>query len=406
MEVLANMTILNWRYSLLLVAVLASAATDPLVDTVGPLTVRIQGPREVTRTGEPLPVTILIENNGAAPVAGTVQLRVIDRWRAEPSAPTPFQVEAQGSAWLAFTVTASEGTYNASYPIHAVAEFEAAGKRLTAHPILTVPVRIPNPPVVLLPVEWKPLETPAKGAMGLWRLPIHRARVMVVQEELSVRAASRAFAEDQDSTIKFGERATRGETKEGFSMLLGLRPPALREKVAAAMVEYPLALAKTQPIWLQFASGADEGVVFRVRVARFDGPPSEPGAVVFERRSAATTWQNAEADLSRFAGQAIRLQLEAEAGPGKVSGLAYWGEPTLISGAPSSPPPFPPAPQATSRALGVIEQQGARYEVRLWLGRRDARRDARPHQRLEETSGSRVPGAGAGRCAARLAFLE
>lgn len=365
------MTLPNWKASLLLAAFLAPAAMDPLVDTAGPLTVRIQGPREVTRTGVPLPLTVTIENSGGVPISGTLELRVIDHWRAAPSAAAPFQVEAQGRVRLAFTVTAGEGTHNASYPIHAVAEFEAAGKRLTAHPILTVPVRTPTPPAAPLPVEWKPLETPARGAMGLWRLPIHRARVTVVQEELTVRAAARTSVEDQDSTIQFDERTARGaETREGFSILLGLRPPALREKVAAAWVEYPLALTKAQPIRLRFASGADEGVMFRVRVARFDAPPSEPGAIVFERRSAVTEWQSAEADLSRFAGQAIRLQLEAEAGPGKASGRAYWGEPTLVSGAFSSPPPFPAAPQTPWRALGVIERQGVRYEVRLWPGRR------------------------------------
>jgi len=48
----------------------------------------------VTRTGAPLPVTIMIENSSAAPVAGTVQLRVIDRWRGYPTATrAPFSHE-------------------------------------------------------------------------------------------------------------------------------------------------------------------------------------------------------------------------------------------------------------------------------------------------------------------------
>ena len=82
------------RWFLLLAAVLVPAAIDPLADTAGPLPVRIQGPRKVPRTGAPLPVTIMIENSSAAPVAGTVQLRVIDRWRGYPTATrAPFSHE-------------------------------------------------------------------------------------------------------------------------------------------------------------------------------------------------------------------------------------------------------------------------------------------------------------------------
>ena len=65
-------------------------AYDPPVDTAGPLAVRIEGPEEVTEIEVPLPVRVVIRNRGEKPVQGTLELGVIDRWRAEPAGPVRF----------------------------------------------------------------------------------------------------------------------------------------------------------------------------------------------------------------------------------------------------------------------------------------------------------------------------
>jgi len=98
----------------------------------------------------------------------------------------------------------------------------------------------------------------------------------------------------------------------------------------------------------------------------------EFGKVVFERHSAAKTWQDVEVDLSALSGQAIRLQFESHPGPKRNTGWdqSYWAEPTLVAGDVPSPPPFPPGPEADARQLGTIRQGGESYDVLLWPGHR------------------------------------
>ena len=80
-----------------------------------------------------------------------------------------------------------------------------------------------------------------------------------------------------------------------------------------------------------------DGVTFRVRVLPLDAPEGKQGEIVFERHVAAKTWQDGEADLTRFAGQRIRLQLESHPGPknNTTNDQSYWAEPTVISGQPT-----------------------------------------------------------------------
>lgn len=122
----------------------AAFAYLPPVDTVGPLTVRIEGPYVVTQTNVAQPVTVVLENKGDAPVKGLVRVRVIDDWRAKPSGAVQFAVEGHGTARLRWSVTAGEGTYSAHYPVHAFAEIE--GQPRVAHPILIVETKLPSPP--------------------------------------------------------------------------------------------------------------------------------------------------------------------------------------------------------------------------------------------------------------------
>jgi len=149
---------------LLLTVVSSLLAIVPPVDTAGPLTVRLEGPAEITETAKPVKVAVIVENAGDATVKGTVRVQGIDGWRAEPASQVPFSVGAKGSARLEFAVTLAELTYNAFYPIHAYAEFEQQGQRQTAHPILVVPVKLANPPQRVLPPGLKPPAAPAPAS--------------------------------------------------------------------------------------------------------------------------------------------------------------------------------------------------------------------------------------------------
>ena len=354
---------------------LLAVAYEPPVDTAGPLTVRIQAPAagsygsggflELTRPDAPFTITVALSNSGDTPLKGSLRLGVIDRWRAEPAGPVPFAVEPRRQARLEFTVRFGQGTFNAHYPVHAFAEFEHQGQRLVAHPILILTTRMADPPRAPLPVAWKPLAVPETGALGLWRIPVRRERVALTAEQTQAGATGREIFEASPA-VQYGVRVSRGQTREALSVTLGMRPPSMRERLDMAVIEYPLALPKTEPLRFQFAAAvsdpaAREGATFRVRALPFEAPSGQEGTVLVERRVGSAVWQEADVDLSRFAGQNIRLQLETRA-----SGEVYWAEPTVVAGTPPAERAFPPAADRKYRVLGTA----AGYQVRLWPGNR------------------------------------
>jgi hypothetical protein len=357
-----------------------ASAFDPPVDAAGPLTVRIDGPSEVTHVETPVPVRVMIENGGDAAVRGSVRVGVIDRWRVEPAGPVPFEVSGKGNSQLEFAVVAGEGTYNAHYPIHAFAEFDLDGRRRQAHPILVVGTKLPDPPRPQVPIDWKPVAVPADGGLALAHLPVRRAAVLVFGEKPLVMPVGWSGTEERSrGSVAFDLRIDRG----GVRPALGIHPPYYEGHVGTAVVEFPLSLPPGQPVRLRFANAIrdhhpeqgeapSDGVTFRVRVVPFDAMPGEMGDVLFERYTDAKVWQDGEADLGRFAGQRIRLQLESHPGPQNNTNCdqSYWAEPTVIAGAPPKPAPFPPNDDAASRLIGTLQHHGRRYDVRLWPGRR------------------------------------
>ena len=156
--------------TLVLLAAVATfvLAFHPPVDTAGPLTARIEGPQQITQTARPEQLAVVIENSAEAAIQGAVRVEGIDRWRVEPGGKASFSVAGKSSTRLEFTITPSAVTYNAFYPIHAYVEFEWQGVRQTAHPILVVPVQLPNPPGPELPPDLKP---PAGSATSAAALP-------------------------------------------------------------------------------------------------------------------------------------------------------------------------------------------------------------------------------------------
>jgi hypothetical protein len=357
-----------------LLAALSAYAYYPPVDTAGPLRVRIHEPAlglygagglaPLNQTGAPFIVTVSMENEGETELRGTLRLAVIDHWKVEPATPVPFAIDGKGRGHFDFEVTIGEGTVNADYPVHAYAEFEHLGKRMVAHPILLLTPRLPNPPRARLPIQWKPVPVPAAGAIGLWRLPIHRESAQVAPGEM-LAGITGAEVSENAGPVQYGARVERGAAREAVCMTLGPRPPAFRESLGFVRAEYPLQLPKARPIRLRFGIGGD--ATFRVRAAAFGA--AGDGRVVFERTAAAKEWQDVEADLAGFAGQSIRLQLEAQGNPATTE-RACFAEPSLVTGTPPGPPVFPPAVGQESKLLGAIEQSGTKYEVRLWPGRR------------------------------------
>ncbi|MCG8421460.1 MAG: sulfatase-like hydrolase/transferase [Proteobacteria bacterium] len=84
--------------------------------------------------------------------------------------------------------------------------------------------------------------------------------------------------------------------------------------------------------FLSFDYGADRGVEFRVRVQPARGATRE----LFRRTSSPGSWHSTRVDLSRFSGQAIRLELTTRGPAGHIG----WGAPELR--VPGSAPARPP----------------------------------------------------------------
>ncbi|MGB9624068.1 MAG: hypothetical protein ACPMAQ_04335, partial [Phycisphaerae bacterium] len=338
------------------------SAFDPPMDTTGALTVRIDGPADVMHVEEPVPIRVVIENAGDAAVKGSVRVRVIDGWRVKPTEAVPFAVPGKGTSQAEFTVVAGKGTYNAHYPIHAFAEFDLDGRRRQAHPILVVETKLPDPPRPQVPIDWRPVPVPTDGGLTLTHLPVRRAVILVTGERPLVMPVGWSGTEQRSrASVAWDQQVDRG----GVRKALGIHPPYYEGRTGTAMVEFPLSLPPGQVARLRFANAIrdhhpeqgetpGDGVTFRVRVAPFDGPPDKPGETLFERHSDAKVWQSGEADLSRFAGQRIRLQLESHPGPANNTNCdqSYWAEPTVIAGTPPTPTPFPPENSAASRLLG------------------------------------------------------
>ena len=349
-------------------------AYNPPVDTAGSLTVRIEGPGEVTETGTFYPVRVVIENGGDKPIEGRLRVEVIDAWWAEPDGDVAFAVGAKETVSKEFAVAAGTRTYSAHYPIHAYVNFEADGKQLTAHPILILEANVPQPALEAAPIEWQPVKMPPVGRLALWRVPVQRSVIGVFGQEPLTMPVGWQGSEEKS----LGSTAIRQETLDGEARdSLSIHPPWSEGRLGTHLIEYPLELPESKPLVVKFANGMtptgqSDGVTFRVRVLPLDAPQGQFGQVVFERHTATKSWLEAEADLSRFAGQKVRLQFESHPGPENNTGWdhCYWAEPTLIAATPPAPLPMPPGADAESRLLGKTRCGDKQYDVRIWPGGR------------------------------------
>ncbi len=345
------------------------------VDQAGPLTVRIVAPQEFTAIDQPLPVIVEFENRADRPITGEIRLRVIDNWRCVPDKPARFTVPAKGKSDSVFLVAAGAGTYSAHYPIHAYATFDWEGEQHTAHPILVLETKLPPAKRSAAPPAWKPFPLSPDRSLALWQLPVYQAVLQVFEQPPRTMPVGWNGSAETNRGSVYMSRPTRldGASKE----TIAIHPPWSGGQVGTALVEYPLALPDQTPIKLRFShavtpTGTGDGVTFRVRVAPWDAPAGEFGEIVFERHSAAKSWEAAETNLTRFAGKTIRLQLESHPGPKNNTSFdqSYWAEPTLVIGDPPEPGPFPPDSTDESIVIGTAGMESEEYDVRLWLGPR------------------------------------
>ncbi len=356
-----------------------AAGFDPPVDRAGPITARIEGPAEVTQIGQPIPVAVVLENQADRPVSGTVQLRLIDRWQCQPAEPVRFEVPGRGTkpletTRLAFQIIAGEPTYSAHYPIHAYVRFQYGGQEYLAHPILIFQTKLPQPPRPARSVPWKPQPAPETGELALDQLPVYRTVWEVFGQPAQTMPSGWTGTHEPTGTTFHRSRLNLGgQSREGFAV----HPPWRQGRAGTMLIELPLQLPATKPLMFrclvgQTPEGHSDGLTFRVRLVGWDAPEGQFGQVVWEKHLVAKIWQPVEVDLSEFAGQAVRLQLESHPGPKQDTGWdsAMWAEPVLQCGQLPPPAPFPPPNQEGSFVLGKTRCAQTEYEVRVWPGRR------------------------------------
>ncbi len=374
----------NLYFRLVVLAVLlccgygqAFAFDDP-VATCGPLTLRIEGPANVSVLETPYPVRVLLRNDGPAPLRGELRLGVIAPWRIDPSAPAPFQLAPGEEKPHGFSVSVDVGACNGHYPIHAWARFEDAGAAQEAHAVLLVETALEHMSGPASQIPWTPLALTPNGAIPLWSVPVRRGliRVFAEPETTVLPPGWEGIDERTRAMVMMNQQTVRGDARES----VGMHPPWAEGRAGTVAAEFPVSLPEGTSVRLRFAVAIrdhdaargeppSDGVMFRVRALPFDAPDGAWGDVLWERHTDSKAWEDAEIDLRAFAGKTLRLQLECHPGPRNdtTCDAAYWGRPLLVTqtDAPSDaaqPPAYP------ARTLAEVRNGGLTYQVAVQPG--------------------------------------
>lgn len=349
-------------------------AYNPPVDSASGVTLRIEGPEEVTFSPEGFGGALVIENATDRPIVGNIELRSIDGFRVEPAELVDINVGPKEKLRKEFRVLPGPRVFNAHYPLHAYGRFRGGTDQISLHPILVFLVT-GAPPSSTARWNWEPVEIGKGTALALDEWPIHRTIFQVFgnpSETMPVgwrgsHPVHRGSCERLRITLG-------GQTRHAIA----IHPPWYQGQVGTAAIEFPVTLPTSTGVRMGFSlgltpEGQSDGVTFRVRVAEVNAPEGELGQVVFERHTTAKTWETHEVDLTPFAGRTVRLQLESHPGPKNNTGWdsSYWGEVTIFGDKAESAQqgPTPPGGGEAIR-LGKVSVGRLTGEVEVRLGRR------------------------------------
>ncbi len=344
-------------------------------DQAGALKVHLNGPEIIESVESPLACEAVLTNSGDTSLSGILTITVIDDWMVDGPASLPFSVEPGAEQRIPVTVVPGKDTLNAWYPVHARVTYTLNGASFEAQPILMVRTNVPP---VLHPEPsqpWAPLKVPANGRRSLALLPVHRGLLEVFNEPPEV--------------LPVGWRGTEPRTRTALSVhgvlslpephkTLFVHPPWYEGRAGSLTLEFPLALPDIRPLEFTCAIAMNkvadgeppsDGAFFRVYALPFDAPEGEKGTLRVEMHTDSQTWVPLAADLSAYAGQAIRLQLETHPGPKNdtTCDRALWGDPMVVAG---TPPLKGPGPDAEPVALGAVADETDTYEVQVTPGAR------------------------------------
>ena len=307
--------------------------------TTGPLRLLVEEITEVTDVRADVPVEVLVENVGANPLRGHVTVRdLVDDWRVAGEDTRPFDLAAGASVSLGFHIRTGPFVFSALYPVHAYATFrDDEEAEQTVHAVRVFSVKAPRvEDAGRVDGSLQANELPAGGILPLWLLRTQRVCWRYYDQPPVFKAPGWTGSDPTCRASMETRTITRGEARACINM----HPPWVPGG-GTILCDYWVTLPNQAPIKLLFANAirdssesepASDGVLFRVWVSPdADGADSQ---AVFERFTAAKTWEPGEADLSAFAGQTVLLRLESHPGPERntTCDSSYWAEPTLVAG--------------------------------------------------------------------------
>ncbi len=353
----------------------AAVAFLPPEDSVGPLRAWIEAPTQVSPGDLPFQGAVCVRNESNGTVSVSLTMAGTDGWSIAPNGETVADVEAGKEARFAFSVSAPDEVFNAHYPVHAWIECHRGNETMRLHPILVFettrfPVRVSQRKTV----SWKPIEIGKNTAVPLQALRVFR---VLIEEKSNVKdvmpAGWQGNHEVSRADVRLDSYGYRGSERPAIAM----HPAWYGGRSGAVILEFPVLLPDQTPLSLSFANAirdhfpehgepASDGVTFRVRVCPFESDEATLGDIIFERHSLSKVWEEGSVDLSPYAGQAVRLQLEAHPGPANDTTCdgCFWAEPILLAGKPSEEK----EQLGKSFTLGTIASLGEEYSVTLLPG--------------------------------------
>jgi len=289
---------------------------------------------DVAEPNRPTTVTVELENQSEGELAGTLEARdLVDAWRVVGMSEEPFRVAAGAKQELAFQIASGRPVYAALYPVHV---YVVLGKGKTVHAVRIFRARKALPKVIpdAVPKELPVLRLAADGALALWRERDFQAGWKYYDGE-PVSKPIRWQGSDAVSRASVSKvTLVRGDTRASINM----HPPWIGGG-GSVWADYRVQLPANQPIRLRFATAirdhteaepGSDGVSYRVSVFEAIAPETP----LFERFSAAKVWEEADVDLSRFAGKTVTVRLESHPGPERNTSCdsCYWARPLLLAG--------------------------------------------------------------------------
>jgi hypothetical protein len=328
-----------WLPAILAILIRGNAiAFDGHVVTEGPLTLTIGEVAEITAYDTPRDIDVTLKNSGPSKIY--VKLRIaglVGEWRSVGEMEKSVEVDAGRETRATFQVVAGKDALSALYPVHVFATFERHGKTITARAVQIVSTRLEKPLRVSASPKRLPLTSVlANSVLPLLSLHTHRVAWRYYDGPLVTMPVCWTGTTSVSNAMFTRSMMRRGKVLQAFQM-----HPPWRPGGGTLFAQYRLRLPKVKPIVLKFSNAIrdhtatespSDGVTFRV----WGGANGKEK--LFDRHTNSKTWVEGKADLSRFAGKEILLQLESHPGPRRdtTCDSAFWGAPVIIAG---TPPP-------------------------------------------------------------------